>query len=267
MVSFPPCKINLGLHVLSKRPDGYHELETCFFPVPWTDILEILPANETNFNATGNVIPGDAAENLCLKAYQLLRETYTLPPVYIHLHKVIPTGAGLGGGSSDSAYTLRAINTLFELNLSQQELMAVAAKLGSDCAFFVQDQPMIGRGRGEKLSPIQVDLTGKFLILIKPDIHVSTASAYALVKPAIPTIPLTEVLKKDVSAWKDLLVNDFELSVFQQYPAIAKIKDDLYEFGASYACMSGSGSTVFGIFEKPIDPSSFNQHQVWSGTL
>jgi 4-diphosphocytidyl-2-C-methyl-D-erythritol kinase len=267
MVSFPPCKINLGLHVVSKRPDGYHELETCFFPVPWTDVLEILPAKETTFTASGNIIPGNADENLCLKAYHLMAAEHKLPPVYIHLHKIIPTGAGLGGGSSDGAYTLRTLNNLFELKLSTAALMDLAAKLGSDCAFFVQDQPMIGRGRGEKLSPTHVDLKGKFLTLIKPDIHVRTASAYALVKPTAPLNSLERILDKALSAWKELLVNDFERSVFEQYPAIGKIKDDLYKSGASYACMSGSGATVFGIFEKPIDLSPFRQHQVWSGTL
>lgn len=260
MIAFPPCKINLGLHVVAKRSDGYHDLETCFFPIPWNDILEIIPAATTSFTTSGNTIPGNDSDNLCLKAYRLLP---SLPPVHIHLHKVIPTGAGLGGGSSDAAHTLRLLNTLFELNLSTTALMDYASKLGSDCAFFIQDNPMIGRGRGEILTPHQVQLKSKYVLLVKPDIHVSTAAAYAHVKPAPPKHALEQVLQKPISQWKDLLSNDFEPSVFNQYPAIGMIKEQLYAAGAIYASMSGSGATVFGIFDHRINTDAFAQHAVW----
>jgi 4-diphosphocytidyl-2-C-methyl-D-erythritol kinase len=267
MISFPPCKINLGLHIVSKRPDGYHELETCFFPVPWHDVLEILPAKETTFVTTGNAIPGNNDQNLCLKAYHRLASEYKLAPVHIHLHKVIPMGAGLGGGSSDGAHTLRLLNILFDLKLSPQSLMRLAAELGSDCAFFVQDQPLIGQGRGEVLSPVQISLSGKFIALVKPDIHLSTAAAYAHVTPAIPRNRLSDILQKPVSHWKDLLVNNFEAAIFPRYPEIETIKRDLYGMGARYASMSGSGATVFGIFDTAVDLTAFRQHTVWSARL
>lgn len=265
MISFPPCKINLGLHIVSKRPDGYHELETCFYPVSWTDILEILPAENTSFISSGHPIPGNPQDNLCLKAYHLLATAYNLSPVRIHLHKVIPMGAGLGGGSSDGAHTLRLLNTLFELNLSPETLMVYAAKLGSDCAFFTQDQPMLGRGRGEILTPIDVNLKGKYIAMVKPDIHVSTAEAYAHITPSLPRCILTDVLQQPINQWKDLLENDFEASVFRRYPSIEKIKQDLYAHGAVYASMSGSGATVFGIFDNPVDTAPFAAHMVWTG--
>lgn len=250
MVSFPPCKINLGLNIIRKRSDGYHDIETCFYPVPWTDILEIIISDQINFTSTGLVIPGNADDNLCLKAYQLIKKDFDIAPVNIHLHKIIPTGAGLGGGSSDAAFTLRMLNEIFKLNLSITQLLSYASQLGSDCAFFIQDKPMLGEGRGEVLSEIKVDLKGKFLMLIKPDVHVSTAAAYASVKPEKPSIKLKDVLEKNgVDTWRNLLKNDFENSVFEIHPLIRKIKEELYAAGAQYASMSGSGSAVFGIFE------------------
>lgn len=260
MIAFPPCKINLGLHVVSKRSDGYHDLETCFFPIPWNDILEITPASTTSFTTSGNAIPGNDADNLCLKAYRLLP---ALPPVHIHLHKVIPTGAGLGGGSSDAAHTLRLLNTMFELNLSTTELMNYASRLGSDCAFFIQDDPMIGRGRGEILTAHSVQLKGKYILLVKPEIHVSTAEAYAQVTPAAPKQALEQVLQKPVTQWKEFLINDFETSVFTKHPTIGEIKQQLYAAGAVYASMSGSGATVFGIFDHRINTDAFAKHTVW----
>lgn len=253
MLFFPPCKINLGLNILRKRSDGYHDLDTCFFPVPWTDILEIVPSESLAFNATGHPISGEPSTNLCLRAYHLLQKEFNLPQVSIHLHKIIPMGAGLGGGSSDGAYTLRLLNTLFDLKLSEKKLMQYAAQLGSDCAFFIQDKPMRGTGRGEVLSPITVTLDNKFLLLIKPDIHVSTAAAYSGVSPRVPTLSIPEIIKKPVDQWKNLLVNDFEKSVFVAHPRLREIKELLYENGALYAAMSGSGSTLFGIFDKPVD--------------
>lgn len=253
MVSFPGCKINLGLHIVRKRADGYHDLETCFYPVPWQDILEIIPAETLSFTSTGTVIPGAAETNLCLRAYHLLKTDFNLPPVSMHLHKVLPMGAGLGGGSSDGAHTLRMLNTIFSLGLSADALAAYAARLGSDCAFFLHAAPRLGTGRGEILEPIAVSLKDKYLLIVKPDVHVSTAEAYAGVVPAVPAHNLKEILERHPpEAWKELVYNDFEASVFRKYPAIGAVKDALYKQGALYASMSGSGASVFGIFNKPV---------------
>lgn len=270
MVLFPPCKINLGLHVVRKRTDGYHDLETCFYPLPLTDILEIIPAETLRFTSSGNPIPGNAEDNLCLKAYLLLNEDFTIPRVHIHLHKVIPTGAGLGGGSADGAYALRMLNTLFELQLTREQLVAYASKLGSDCAFFIYDKPMIGTGRGEVLLTSDVSLKGKYLVLIKPDVHVSTAEAYAGVTPKQPERPLQDVVEsKDVGEWCTVLRNDFEASVFNTYPVIKEIKERLYHNGALYASMSGSGSAVFGVFDHAVEVTDdvLLKHLVWKGQL
>ena len=268
MVSFPPCKINLGLHVINKRSDGYHNLETCFYPVQWTDILEIIHSDTFVFSSSGNSIPGATEQNLCVKAYQLLAAQFSLPPVAIHLHKMIPMGAGLGGGSSDAAHVIRTLNEIFELNLSQEIMMQLAASIGSDTAFFIQDNPMIGKGRGEILTSLTVNLKGKFLVLVNPAIHVSTADAYANVKPREPEVALADILSLPLTEWKDLLKNDFENSVFGKFPQIGDLKEKLYSLGATYASMSGSGATVFGIFEKEFDaPKTIPDTMVWSAIL
>lgn len=268
MVAFPHCKINLGLHVISRREDGYHTIETCFYPVPWTDILEIIPSKEFAFTSSGSIIPGKEVDNLCIKAYQLLKAQFKLEPVKIHLHKVLPTGAGLGGGSSDASFTLRLLNSVFVLKLSTIQLKELASLLGSDCAFFVEDKPMLGSGRGEKLTDLQLSLKGYYLVVVKPDIHVSTAEAYAGVKPQRPVHSVSEVLARPISEWKDYLVNDFEKSVFKKYPSIEAIKKALYNDGAVYASMSGSGSCVYGIFQSETDLSSrFGRAQYWSDYL
>jgi 4-diphosphocytidyl-2-C-methyl-D-erythritol kinase len=269
MVAFPPCKINLGLNILRKRQDGYHDISTCFYPVPWTDVLEIIISDQLSFVSTGNIIPGKQEDNLCLKAYRLLKADFDISPVAIHLHKIIPTGAGLGGGSADAAYTLRLLNTLFNLGLSIDKLSHYASQLGSDCSFFVQDKPMLGSARGEVLSAVNVDLKGKFLVIVKPEVHVSTADAYAGVKPGAPESNLQDILEKQtLSQWKDQLKNDFEESVFQKHPVIKQIKEDLYSLGAMYASMSGSGSSVFGIFNNQPDlKDSFKSCTQWQGKL
>ena len=269
MISFPPCKINLGLHVVSKRPDGYHNIETCFYLIPWADILEIIPSDVLAFSNSGISIPGRQEENLCLKAYELLRKNFDLKPVKIHLHKVIPMGAGLGGGSSNAPHTLRILNTIFNLQLKYDQLRQYASQLGSDCAFFIEDKPMIGSGRGEVLEKVEVNLKGKFIILVKPDIHVSTAEAYAGVKPSNGSNRIRDVVgNSDLTKWKDSLQNDFEDSVFKKYPVIGEVKEKLYQHGATYASMSGSGSAVYGIFEKPVElTNQFSGMGYWSGTL
>jgi 4-diphosphocytidyl-2-C-methyl-D-erythritol kinase len=269
MVSFPPCKINLGLLVIEKRSDGYHNLETCFYAVPWTDILEIVPSQKLSFKITGDAIPGDPKDNLCVKAYQLLADQYKLSPVDIHLHKIIPTGAGLGGGSSDAAHTLRLLNGLFDLNIDDKTLAEYASRLGSDCAFFIQDEPMIGKGRGEILTKVSdVSLNKRFLIIVKPPIHVSTAEAYAGIVPRKPNASVQSILEQPIENWKRVLINDFEHNVFTKYPMIKSIKDTLYDEGARYASMSGSGAAVFGIFDKAVDlKDRFEGCTYWSGTI
>jgi 4-diphosphocytidyl-2-C-methyl-D-erythritol kinase len=269
MVTFPPCKINLGLGVIRKREDRYHDIETCFYPIPWTDALEIVKADVFSFTSSGNLIPGDPANNLCIKAYELLRRDLNLSPVAIHLHKIIPTGAGLGGGSSDGAHALRLLNVIFDLKLSIEKLNDYALQLGSDCPFFIEDKPMFGSGRGEVLHDVALDLSGRFIALVKPNEHVSTAEAYAGVIPASPLISIKEILEKTpFTQWRDHLKNDFEESVFKQHPVIGEIKQKLYQHGAVYASMSGSGSAVFGIFEKPVDlKKEFPGSVYWSMTL
>ena len=266
MVSFPPCKINLGLQILSKQPDGYHSIVTCFYPLPWEDVLEILPSGSLMFTQSGNPVAGKPEHNLCLRAYHLLKQDHKLPPVQIHLHKIIPTGAGLGGGSSDAAHTLRLLNAIFTLELSQTDLMSYASQLGSDCAFFLEEAPMLGSGRGEILERVNVNVKGFYLRLFKPDIHISTVEAYANVILKVPNVKLREVIEKPVRSWKEELKNDFETSVFVKHPILLSIKNELYESGAVYASMSGSGSSVFGIFEDD-KPGNYPIKESWSGWL
>ena len=255
MICFPNAKINLGLHITAKRKDGYHEIETCMVPIPLHDALEMMEAKKTIFETTGLCIPGDEKDNLILKALKLLRKDFNdLPNVHIHLHKNIPMGAGLGGGSADAAFALTLMNKLFELHLEDWFLEDYAAQLGSDCPFFIENAPKIATGRGEILEPVTVDIKGDHILLIKPPVHVGTKEAYSGVKPQSPKHELKEILK-DKDTWKENLVNDFEASIFPQYPELAEIKSKLYEMGAYYAAMSGSGSTLFGLF-KEIPPKS-----------
>jgi 4-diphosphocytidyl-2-C-methyl-D-erythritol kinase len=254
MVSFPFCKINLGLQIVEKRTDGYHNLKTCFYPVPWTDVLEIIPSREFSFHATGIQVGGNVEDNLCVKAYQFLKSEFKLPPVQIHLHKTIPMGAGLGGGSSDAAFALRLLNEVFQLTLTHGSLIRYASMLGSDCSFFINDYPKLGEGRGEILSDISISLKGKYIVIVKPPVHVSTAEAFAGIAPSMPKYDLKEVLETlPVSQWKNILHNDFEKSVFKQYPIIEDIKEKMYSLGAEYSSMSGSGSSVFGLFSQPTN--------------
>jgi 4-diphosphocytidyl-2-C-methyl-D-erythritol kinase len=268
MVTFPPCKINLGLRILSKRPDGFHDLQTCFYPVPWTDILEVVRAEDFSFASSGSPVPGTADENLCVKAYRLLQRDFSLKPVKIHLHKIIPTGAGLGGGSSDAAHTLRMLNEIFGLGLSQEVMMSYAAALGSDCAYFVQDDPMMGRGRGEVLTSLSVSLKGQYLVLLNPGIHVSTAEAFRGIRPQPDGSSLEQIILGEHTRWKQSLVNDFEAGIFQQHPALAQAKAAMYAAGAWYASLSGTGATVFGLFEQQVNVAHpFPEATVWSSFL
>ena len=252
MVVFPPCKINLGLAVVGKRPDGYHDLETGFYPVPFTDVLEAIPAPRFSFTTTGLPIDGEPESNLAVKAFRLLEAEIGIPAVKMHLHKIVPMGAGLGGGSSDGAYALRLMCSLFELELTEAQLSGYALRLGSDCPFFLQDKPMMGKGRGEKLAAVDVDLSGKHLVVVVLPIHVSTKEAFSGVAPKTPSFDVADLLGGPISDWKRALQNDFETSVFKRHPEIARCKEQLYDMGALYSSMTGTGSGVYGIFEKPL---------------
>ena len=252
MIVFPNAKINIGLNILSRREDGFHNLETIFYPLAVRDALEVVEADQLKFTSSGLEIPGNPTDNLCLKAYDLLSKDYKLPPVHIHLHKHIPIGAGLGGGSADASFFIRLMNEKFELGMDAAQMEAYASKLGSDCAFFVQNKPALAHGKGDQLQTIELDLSNYFIILVMPVVQVSTSDAYRGIRPAAMESSLADLIKLPIEAWKAVIKNDFEPSVFLQYPIIAEIKSKLYSAGALYACMSGSGSSVFGIFQKEL---------------
>jgi 4-diphosphocytidyl-2-C-methyl-D-erythritol kinase len=255
MISFPHAKINLGLSILSKRPDGFHDLETIFYPLSVRDVLEIVPSEETRFFQHGLEIPGKKDENLVLRAYHLLKEKYPqTAALEIHLYKAIPTGAGLGGGSSDAAEILLLMNQFFELKIPMEDLHEYALELGSDCPFFMQSAPCFASGRGEILEPVLLDLSGYSFLLVHPRVRVETAWAFSKIKPAIPDYDLRKSILRPVPTWPGIIKNDFEKAVFQAHPSLKKIKERLYDAGALYASMTGSGSTVFGIFNKGALP-------------
>ncbi|GAB4336472.1 MAG: 4-(cytidine 5'-diphospho)-2-C-methyl-D-erythritol kinase [Flammeovirgaceae bacterium] len=271
MISFPNAKINLGLNVLSKREDGYHNLSTCFYPIEWSDILEITPSESFEIQLSGLPIYGKIQENLCVKAYHLLKKDFDIPLVKIHLHKLLPMGAGIGGGSADGSFTLKLLNQMFSLNLSDEQLEKYALLLGSDCPFFIQNKPVLAEGRGEIFKPISLNLNGKYIILVFPNFSVSTKEAFSGIKPRVPQKSIGEVLNQSIDTWKNDLYNDFEKSIFPRYPQLSKIKDFFYEKDAIYASMSGSGSTMYGIFdqETELDIESFfaKDFVVWKGFL
>lgn len=250
MINFPNAKINLGLNIVAKRSDGYHDIETCMVPIPLFDALEMIPAKKTVFESSGLEIPGEEKDNLVLKALKLIRKDFPdVGDVHIHLHKNIPMGAGLGGGSADAGFALLLMNKLFDLHLESWFLEDYAAQIGSDCAFFIENTPKIATGRGEVLAPAQMNLKGDFIVLVKPPIHIGTKEAYAGVKPRRPENSISDILS-DKAMWKGSLHNDFEDSIFPKYPELATIKQRMYDSGAYYAAMSGSGSTVFGLFSQ-----------------
>lgn len=256
MIAFPNCKINLGLNILTRMENGFHELETFFYPLNIHDALEILPAKilATELMVTG-INAGETENNICMKAYRLIKKDYPqLPEISIHLHKAIPLGAGLGGGSADGAAMLRLINNKFNLNIEENRLFGYASMLGSDCPFFLINKPCLAAGRGEKLTPLAVSLSGYKLVIINPGIHVNTADAYQGIKPAVPKKRIQEIIMQPTATWKAELKNDFENSIFDKHPVIKKLKEQLYCEGAVYASMTGSGSTVYGIFKHNINP-------------
>lgn len=258
MITFPNAKINLGLNIIEKRPDGYHNLETIFYPINLQDALEVTRREnndkEYTLHISGSPLEGEPEDNLVVKAYKLLKKDYPeLLPVDIHMYKHIPAGAGLGGGSSDAACMIKLLNDKFSLGLSTERMEEYAVKLGADCAFFIRNKPVFATGIGNLFEPVELSLKGYHIILIKPDIFVSTRDAFAEIKPVRPAVSLKEIVKQPMETWKHSMKNDFEDSVFKKFPEIAAIKDELYDLGAVYAAMSGSGSSVYGIFKAPIE--------------
>ncbi len=258
MLFFPNAKINIGLDILRKREDGFHDLETVFYPVPLKDALEVVrnESNDISFKQTGLTVDSEKGDNLCEKALALLKKEHELPGLKMHLHKTIPMGAGLGGGSSDASFSLIAANKLFNLGLDKEQLKSYAALLGSDCPFFIENTPMLAEGRGEILKNINLSLKGYFLVLVHPSVHISTPKAYGMITPLIPEISLSERIKQPIENWKDVLKNDFEEPIFKEFKELKKIKETLYENGAVYAAMTGSGSALYGIFKEEIDLSN-----------
>jgi 4-diphosphocytidyl-2-C-methyl-D-erythritol kinase len=274
MIVFPNAKINIGLNIIEKREDGFHNIESVFYPVGLSDALEIIENTDTLterfvFTSSGIEIPGDVKDNLCYYAYHLIAADYSLPNVKVHLHKHIPIGAGLGGGSADAAFFIRLLNDKFELGISWGEMHHYARQLGSDCSFFISNKAAFAEGRGDTYESIQLTLNDYYIALVYPNIHINTAIAYSKVNPKYPTRSLeNDILNLPIEQWKDHIHNDFEDSVFLQFPEIKNIKEVLYAQGALYAAMSGSGSTVFGIFKSSTDlKSCFPNTFVWEGKL
>lgn len=257
MINFPTCKINLGLHILKRREDGYHDIETAMLELPFNDILELVESKESTFTVSGLEIPGSG--NLILDAVEEFKKHKSIPNLAFHLHKLIPMGGGLGGGSSDAAFALKLIRDNYAPEIGNDQLIKMASKIGSDCAFFIDGGLQFATGRGEVLSPLSFDLNNKYVVLVNLGVHVSTKEAYEGIAPNSNRVSLKTILEKPIHNWKDELVNDFEQPVFAKYPELARIKDELYAHGAVYAAMTGSGSTLFGIFESEIQSIQWSQ--------
>lgn len=272
MIIHPNAKINLGLNIVEKRPDGYHNLETIFYPIPLKDTIEITPSDSScdyTLISEGITIAGNQEDNLVVKALKNLKKDHAIPPIEIRMQKRIPTGAGLGGGSSDAAYMIRALNDMFQLKLDNEEMEKRASELGADCAFFICNQPTFARGTGNIFTPISLSLNRFWLVLVKPDIFISTKEAFSNITPQKPAYSLLDIAASPIETWKEKMVNDFEKNIFKNHPEIARIKTVLYQQGAVYASMSGSGSSVFGLFRnKPeIDPAEFGSSFVFQAQL
>lgn len=249
MVIFPNAKINIGLNVIERRSDGYHNLETVFYPIKIYDALELIESDKLSFESSGLPIPGRMEDNLCVKAYHLIKKDHDVPSVKIHLHKNIPIGAGLGGGSADAAFFIRLMNQQFDLGMSVDEMLGYARRLGADCSFFIESKPVFAFEIGDEFEPIKLDLSTYKIVLVMPPVHVSTGEAYGGVKPAPVKDSLIELINLPVASWKNHIKNDFEVSVFRNHVTIRGMKAALYEAGAIFASMSGSGASVFGIFK------------------
>lgn len=262
MITFPNAKINIGLNIVSKRADGYHNLETLFYPIKLRDIIEIQTIDDNtqpySFKQQGIQIEGKIENNLIVKAYNLLKEQYQLPPIEIITYKGIPSGAGLGGGSADAAFMLRLLNDYFKLELTTAELIQKASFIGADCAFFIHNKPIYAEGIGNIFKEVDLDLSSYDIYIEKPDIFISTAEAFSKIVPTSPKYPILEAIKRPIEEWRELIVNDFEVSIFDKRPELATIKQSLYNKGAIYASMSGSGSSIYGIFKKGTCPLKEN---------
>ncbi len=270
MISFPNCKINLGLSVVEKRTDGFHDIETVFYPLKLCDVIEIIISqdNKSDFQISGIPINGNSDTNLCIKTYELLKTKFNLHDVQIHLHKNIPVGAGLGGGSSDAVFTMKLLNELFLLQLSEAEQINYSKKIGSDCAFFVNNSPVFAYEKGDKFEAIDINLKEYYLVLVKPNVSVDTSFAYSKIIAKKPKNSIKEIIKLPISEWKQFLKNDFEDVIFEEFPEIEKVKNQLYDLGAIYSSMSGSGSVVYGIFKNKINIKDFfNNCFTWQGKL
>jgi 4-diphosphocytidyl-2-C-methyl-D-erythritol kinase len=272
MIVFPKAKINLGLRITGKRPDGYHDIETIFYPVSLSDALEFVvsakPLKKDILTVTGINTGSDPEDNLVIKTVRKLRDKYSFPFLIIHLHKVIRAGAGLGGGSSDAAYLLKAINRCFKLFIAEQDLKDTALELGSDCPFFLDANPAFASGRGEILKSIRPVLTGYYVLLLNPGISINTREAYQSCRPEQPSTSLFQLIDRPVNEWKELIINDFEDFAFKKYPRIGQIKNDLYNSGALFSSMSGSGSTVYGIFSgKPELSDQLKENVIYEGVM
>lgn len=271
MIHFPNAKINIGLNIVEKRNDGFHSIETIFYPIGLSDVLEFVEGEKVEMKSSGITIDEDWQQNLCVRAYRLLANDFHLPSIIIYLHKIIPIGAGLGGGSSDATYMLKMLNAHFYLKLSVEKLQYYARQLGSDCAFFINNNPVFACGRGDEFSAISLDLKNYFLVLITPEIHINTAEAYSNVSPVKPLFSLRKNIQLPIEQWKNCIHNDFEISVCKKYAEIKTIKEELYSFGATYASMSGSGSSVYGIFKSTPDMQAMQVHflgnKIWVGKL
>ncbi|MDD3877132.1 MAG: 4-(cytidine 5'-diphospho)-2-C-methyl-D-erythritol kinase [Bacteroidales bacterium] len=267
MVLFPHCKINLGLFVLEKRADNFHNIETVFYPVDLCDALEIVPEKtKTVFNISGIKVPSALEDNLCMKAYHMIDDKYNVGPINMHLLKNIPIGSGLGGGSSDAVFTIKLLNSLFNLKITHSEMQEMSRQLGSDCAFFLEDKPMFALEKGDVFKPISLTLKGLFLVIVVPDINVNTAMAYSKIKVYKNRESISNIIQLPIENWKFELYNDFEFPIFEMFPQIENIKSKLYKLGALYASMSGSGSAVYGIFkEKVCLENKFKDCVVWKG--
>lgn len=272
MISFPKAKINLGLRITGKRPDGFHDIETIFYPIGLSDALEFVelctPVSHDHIKVTGLVPDSSPEDNLVMRAVDKLRRRFSFPALDIHLHKAIPSGAGLGGGSSDGACMLKALHRKYEFSFSVNEMKEMALELGSDCPFFIDCNPSVATGRGEKLNPVAPLLDGFYLVLVNPGIHVSTRDAYANCNPSEPESDLVDLYNRPLEEWKKLIKNDFESFVFKTYPVVRELKESFYKAGASYSSMTGSGSSVYAIYHsKPRLPAKLKKHLVWEGTI
>ncbi|MES2761843.1 MAG: 4-(cytidine 5'-diphospho)-2-C-methyl-D-erythritol kinase [Bacteroidota bacterium] len=280
MICFPNAKINLGLNIIEKRDDGFHNIETIFYPVGWNDALEVIDLSvldfartdklsvakeEFNLHLSGLTISGNISDNLLYKAYNIIKQTKTLPAIDVYLHKTLPMGAGLGGGSADAAFFINLLNEQFTLNFTEEERIDIAKQLGSDCAFFIKNKPVFASQKGDVFTDVPLDLSHLHVAIIYPNVHSNTKEAYSLVKPQRPAKSLLEVIQQPISTWRTDLLNDFERSIFNLYPVVEKTKNDLYDMGAVYACMSGSGSAVFGLFE--TEPTIKTTFPYWVGRM